>query len=30
MDYKFISIENKDNIGIIKLNLPTVFNAINE
>jgi len=30
MDYKFISIENKDNIGIIKLNRSTVFNAINE
>lgn len=30
MNYKFISIEDKDNIGIIKLNRAAVFNAINE
>ncbi len=30
MDYKFISIEKNENVGIIKLNRPTVFNAINE
>ena len=30
MDYKFISVENNDNVGIIKLNRSNVFNAINE
>ena len=30
MNYKFISIEDKDNIGVIKLNRTAVLNAINE